>query len=160
TGPVFAPPEDGPSPRRRRRGLPLVGALAAIAASAGLVWWMTPPGKVARPPTAPLAKVAPPSVTFPKAPGTPDRAQVPRAFDDVQDAYADGGAQGLAQADAYCAAALKTDGRVLDYCLAFDLYAAAVAPEIGRSEAVDSTRLAQARAALPAGADPAARLAA
>ena len=80
-----------------------------------------------------------------------------RAFEAVQDAYADGGADGLAQADDDCAAVLKADARVLDYCLAFDLFATAVAPQVARGDS-DGVRLAQARAALPPGADPAARV--
>jgi hypothetical protein len=130
----------------------VLGAVFALAASAGLAWWLVSSQAPAPAPTVavrPLARLV--------APAKADFTQVQRAFDAVQDAYADGGADGLAQADDDCAAALKTDARVLDYCLAFDLFASAVAPQVARGDP-EGVRLAQARAALPPGADPAARV--
>ena len=159
-GQVFASPDDGPPPARPRRAAPVVGAVAAAAVSVGLIWWMAPQQSPESPAPPALRPPAAPRAPPPKAGVQPDRAQVQRAFDEVQDAYADGGPEGLARADADCAAALKADGRVLDYCLAFDLFATAVAPAFRPAGDAEAARLAQARTALPAGADPAARLSA
>jgi len=136
------------------RGLPILGAVIALAVSGGLFWWLAAPHDDGSGPT-PAARSAPKAAIH--APAQPDPAQVRQAFQAVQDAYADGGPDGLARADADCAAALKADARVLDYCLAFDLFATAVTPGVGRRDA-ESARLAQARAALAPGVDPAARL--
>src|SRR5205085_6816198 len=54
-----------------------------------------------------------------------------------------------------CAGSLASNPRVLDYCLAFSLYADALEP--GRDHA--DARLAMARQALPPQSDPQARLA-
>jgi len=157
SGEALAPvPENPLTPRRR--GLPIVGAVFALAVSAGLIWWLAAPQAPDTP--APAAAIRPhPAAPAPRAPLNADPAQVQRAFEAVQDAYADGGADGLARADGDCAAALKTDARVLDYCLAFDLFATAVAPEIARNDP-EAARIEAARTALPPGADPAQRVAA
>jgi hypothetical protein len=144
-------PEDPPVVRPRRVWT-ILGAFFALSISAGLVWWLA-----AQPVSAPAPAVATRPTTRPVAPLEADFAQIQRAFEAVQDAYADGGEDGLARADADCAAALKADARVLDYCLAFDLYATTVAPPIARGDS-DAVRLAQAREALPPGADAAARV--
>jgi hypothetical protein len=146
----FAEVPEDPAVVRPRRGWPILGAVLALSMSAGLVWWLAPPRE-----SPPAVAMRPSAKRF--APAQADFAQVQRAFEAVQDAYADGGQDGLARADADCAAALKADARVLDYCLAFDLFATAVAPQIASGDP-DATRLAQARAALPLGADPALRL--
>jgi hypothetical protein len=140
-----------------RRGWPIAGAAAAGVVSLGLIWWLAVPHEPAPVQVAPIRAPAPAAI--PKAPAAADPAQVGRAFEAVQDTFADSGPEGLARADADCAAALKADGRVLDYCLAFDLFAAAVAPQVARAEP-QTAWLAAAREALPAGVDPAARLAA
>jgi hypothetical protein len=132
----------------------LLGALIALAFSAGLVWWLAAPNAPGHGSGVVVQTTPRPQ---PKASATADAAQVQRAFEAVQDAYADSGAEGLARANADCEAALKGDPRVLDYCLAFALYAGAVAPELTGPDA-DATRLAVARVALPPGVDPVARL--
>lgn len=151
----MAPVPDDLPPPRARRGLPVLGVLIALVFSGGLVWWLTAPET---PVNNPPAVVRPAPAPAPKAPPAADPAQVQQAFEAVQDAYADGGADGLTRANADCAAALRSDPRVLDYCLAFDLFATAVAPEIARSHP-ETARLEAARAALPPGVDPAARIA-
>ena len=154
SGEGFASVPEDPWRGAPRRGWPVFGVVFALLVSAGLVWWLV--GSDTSPAPAVVVHAAPKGVI--RASATADPAQVQRAFEAVQDAYADGGADGLARADADCAAALKADARVLDYCLAFDLFAAAVAPEVGRADAAE-TRLAQAGAALPPGVDPGRRVA-
>ena len=154
SGEALAQVPEHPSRGRTRRGWSVFGVVVALAFSAALVWWLVAPDIS----PAPAVVVHSAVKTAVYAPANADPAQVQRAFAAVQDAYADGGADGLARTDADCAAALKDDARVLDYCLAFDLFATAVAPEIGRADA-SAARLEAARAALPPGLDPAARLA-
>jgi hypothetical protein len=150
SGEDFAEVPEDPAVVRPRRGWPILGAFLALSISAGLVWWLAAPRE-----SPPAVAVRPSAKRV--APAQADFAQVQRAFEAVQDAYADGGQDGLARADADCAAALRADARVLDYCLAFDLFATAVAPQIASGDP-DAARLAQAHAALPPGADPAVRL--
>jgi hypothetical protein len=145
----------------------MVGALVALAASAGLAWWSVS-GDVTtpQPDSAPriTAPAAPPPA--PKASASPaaDAAQVDRAYDAVREVYADGGADGLVQFSSYCAQSLRADPQVLDFCLAFDLYATPVVGSAGDANAqawfheAPARGLAAARAALPAGADADGRL--
>src|SRR5690242_19506446 len=139
SGEAFASVPEDPSRGQSGRRWPIFGVILALAVSGGLVWWLlAPEGNQ----TAPAVVVQGIPKRVIRASATPDPAQVQRAFEAVQDAYADGGPDGLARADADCAAALKADARVLDYCLAFDLFATAVAPEIGRADAAQA-RVAQ-----------------
>jgi hypothetical protein len=156
SGEALAPIPEDPAAPRARRALPILGVACALAVSGGLIWWFT--GSEGSQATPPALRIHPAAAT-PRAPAAADPAQVQQAFEAVQDAYADGGTQGLARADADCAAALKADARVLDYCLAFNLFATAVAPQIASADPW-TTRLAAARAALPPGVDPAARVSA
>jgi hypothetical protein len=156
SGDAFAPIPENPASRPARRALPILGVACALAVSAGLVWWFTGPESDA---PSPAVVLRPHDAATPRAAARADPAQVQQAFEAVQDAYAEGGADGLARADADCAAALKADARVLDYCLAFNLFATAVAPQIAPADPAEA-RLAAARAALPPGSDPAARIAA
>jgi uncharacterized protein YecT (DUF1311 family) len=102
---------------------------------------------------------APPPV---RAPAVADEDQVRQAYEQVQTVYATAGVDGLTRFARTCGEALAKDARVLDYCLAFEMFAAAVAPpkgEAGRWFADGgSRRLTLAKAALPAGVDPAQRI--
>jgi hypothetical protein len=156
-------------PPRRPFGM-ILAATVALVASAGLAWWIASPN-----PQADVAAAPPPSpaATSPKpkpaplryAPAEPDATQVRQALADVQQAYADGGAEGLVQASAACARQLPLDPRRLDYCLAYDVYAAQIVPPGSGPAAADWFKEARDRdvalvaAALPAGVDAANRMA-
>jgi hypothetical protein len=141
-------------PRRPRSGA-VVGAVLAALASGGLAWWLSAddePQGLALPPAA--APQSPPKLL---ASARADEAQVLRAYEQYQSVYAELGADGLVRFSQDCAKALAGDPRILDYCLAFDMYAAA-AP--GATQApwfrdAEARRLALARDAL-AGQDLAA----
>lgn len=153
-------------PPPRRFGV-VLAALVALFASAGLAWWVAKPNpdsSVAAappPPEAPAASAAPskPAAPVRYAAGDPDPAQVRQALADVQQAYADGGAEGLLQASGACARQLAADPGRLDYCVAYDVYAAQIMPPDSGPAAADWFReapdrdLALARAALPASVD-------
>lgn len=137
----------------------IVGVLVALAVSAGLAWFI---GRA--PDAAHGARVEPvpravPSVQRRYAPAEPNAAQVAAAYEQAREVYAQGGAESLSRASEDCLASLEADGRVLDYCLGLANFSDAIlgkpASEVARGE-----RLAAARAALPEGADAAARLAA
>lgn len=154
-----AAPREAEPPAPRRRGA-VVGAVLAVAASAGLAWYLTRPDPPPAPAMRPqVAEIAPRAQL---APATADASQVERAYDQVQTVYADQGAAGLARFSEGCAETLEKDARVLDFCLAFDLFAQAVAPPEGQDgawfAAGEARRLRLTRAALPAGVDPQARI--
>jgi hypothetical protein len=140
----------------RRLGV-VLGALAAGLASAGVVYWMGVGSH--RPAPAPSGLAAP--VGY--APARPDPDQVMRAYEQLQEVYGARGTSGVTSFARSCANAVRADPGMLDFCLAFDLYAAA----LGRDEAAvgawraeaESRDLALARSVLPAGEDAAARLA-
>jgi len=150
---------EAPAPSGARRFGPILGGALALAASAGFAWWVAAPQQAPTPPASASvrAAAAPPKPQL-RAPAKPEEAQVRRAYAAFQDAYADGGAPGVERARATCAQTLGADPRILDYCLAFDMFAAAVAGG-GPPQAVDAGRLAAARAALPPGSDAALRIA-
>jgi hypothetical protein len=149
------------APRGERRLGPILGVILALAASAGLAWWFATPQEAPSIPAlagkAPATRASP-ARPPPSAPAKPEEAQVRRAYDAFQDAYADGGAPGVARARQSCAQALAADPRILDYCLAFDMFAAAMGDRRAPAGA-DAERQAAARAALPSGSDPALRIA-
>lgn len=144
-----------PAPPPARRKAPLVaGALAAVALSGGLAWWFASPSEpsfqnqieVRPPPPAPIRLAGP----------TADAEQVRRAYEEFGLVYANSGPEGLARFAESCAQSLRGDPRILDFCLAFDLFTGAVRDEpAGKSGA---RRLAMVQAALP-DADPDARIA-
>jgi hypothetical protein len=154
-------------PRSGRLGLVLAAAVA-FAASAGLAWWVAAPNPAAdvsaAPPAAPPAPPRPPPQPLRYAAADPDPVQVRQALADVQQAYADGGADALVHASTACAKLLPTDPGHLDYCLAFDVYASAIVPP-GSGPQADwfadggERDLALARTALPASVDAANRIA-
>lgn len=163
-GPIEAaplsPPEDetddaGP---RLTPGLILAG-VAALAASAGLAWWVAAPDRgadvAAVPPPAPVTQaIAPAPAPLRFAAADPDPNQVRQAWADVRQAYVDGGADALVRASQVCAKGLPTAPQRLDYCLAYDRYAEAVAGAQADWFADSPARdLALARTALPEGVD-------
>jgi hypothetical protein len=165
----LAPFDGGGEPAPRSRLGVVLAALVAAAASAGLAWWVAAPGRSrVEPPPAPVVapRMAEPPQPLRYAPDEPDPAQVKRAYGDVQGAYTNGGPGALVSASTACAKATPGDPQRLDYCLAFDTYAAEiVSGGVDEAAAADwfadsgSRDLALARSALPAGADAENRLA-
>jgi uncharacterized protein YecT (DUF1311 family) len=148
------------------RGAFAFGAAAAAAAlaSAGLVYWIGVSED--RSLSAGRELAAPPARRIYASP-KPDARQVVRAYDQLRDVYADRGMSGVVRFARDCADGLRTDPRVLDFCLAFDIYAASLG---GDDADVDldvrawqaqarGRDLTLARRALPPDQDAAARLA-
>lgn len=153
-----------PAGRSRRLGV-IMGAGAAALVSAGLVYWIsasddnslsTPP-----PPAQPGAAAPAPKAY---APARPDAGQVVRAYEQLQETYADQGTEGVMSFARACVDSLRADPGVLDFCLAFDIYAGALQEDDESARAwqaqAGARDLAMAQAVLPPGADAAARLAA
>lgn len=150
------PTEDAaltPSSPRARTPM-LLGGLAALAVSGGLAWWLTSPQAPFENRAAVQAMPAPEKILA--AAPSADREQVRRAYEDFAAVYAASGPDGLARFRESCADSLKADPRIVDFCLAFDLFAEAVAaePVPGKAQA---RRLALVQTALP-GAEPNARI--
>ena len=146
-----------------RRGLRLgvaLGAAAAALVSAGLVYWIG--AGEDRGMSSPQRLAAPPARTA-YASAKADAGQVLRAYDQVQDIYAEQGTNGVVGFSRSCAASLRSDPGVLDFCLAFDSFAAALGGEDAAARdwwaQAEARDLAMARSVLPPGQDPAARLA-
>ncbi|MDB5468270.1 MAG: hypothetical protein JWQ46_3032 [Phenylobacterium sp.] len=165
--PHVGPAAGAEEPGRRRAGV-VFGALAAAAASLALAWWfgVDDNRQLARTSPTPAPSSSRPSPERSYA-GALDAAQVGRAYAQVQDVYADRGAAGLVRFSRTCGESLRADPRVLDFCLAFDMYAGPVAASGGadaeaRAWFADGAarRLAETHAALPPGADAAGHLAA
>jgi len=144
------------APRSRSRLGVVLAASAAAAVSAGLVYWIGSQGD----PTLSGAPPAPARRAY--APDKPDAGQVMRAYEQLQEVYADQGASGVASFARSCADSLTFNPGALDFCVAFDIYAASVTgdDEPSRTWRADAEvrDLALARAALPPAQDPAARL--
>lgn len=141
------PPEAAPS------RLPAVlGAVAALAVSGAMGWWFSrPDAGFKNPETAQVHTQA--AVVRTAAPSA-DAEQVRRAYDEFSSVYATSGLDGLARFSDSCRQSLAGDPRILDFCLAFDLFAEAVSA--GEDAAAP---LALARSALPADADAQQRVA-
>jgi hypothetical protein len=157
---VTAEEAGAPRPRRRNVG-GFVGAAVAAAVSLGLVYWIAAGQdlslQTASPPDQSLQTARPPPVAAPRARPEADAGQVVRAYETLQQTYAEQGLSGVIAASRTCASGLKTDPAGLDFCLAFDGYAAALQPgdaaqRTWRAEA-NARQAAMARDALPAGAD-------
>ncbi|MCR5877191.1 hypothetical protein [Phenylobacterium sp. J367] len=88
-----------------------------------------------------------------------DPAQVRRAYEQFQVTYADLGVEGLEAFSRSCAQALARDPRIIDYCVAFDTFAGAVASGAPWFGDADGRHVELAQAALPAGVDAPARIA-
>lgn len=145
-----------PAPRTRSRLGAILGASAAAAVSAGLVYWIGSQGDSA------LSTPPPPPAQRAYAPAEADAGQVGRAYEQLQEIYAGQGASGVASFARSCADSLSSDPGALDFCVAFDIYAASVAgdDEMARAwrASADVRDLALARAALPPTQDPEARI--
>jgi hypothetical protein len=159
---AYGPDGDGPAEAASRHGLGAVlAAILAMAASGGLAWWFVAAGgpsdvSAAPPPAPPQVEPAQP-VRY--AASDPDPNAVRRAWTDVRQAYADSGPEALVRGSEACARAVPADPQRLDYCLAFDIYASAVAPQSAAGQPADwfsssgDRGLALARMALPEGVD-------
>lgn len=146
------------TPSRTAAGLgAALGAGAAALISAGLVYWIGSGGD----PT--LKRIGHASPTPAYAPSEPDAGQVVRAYEQLKEIYAARGAAGVAGFARGCAQSLTVDPSALDFCIAFDIYAASVIgdDETARAWRANATArdLALARAALAPTADPVVRLA-
>lgn len=149
------PPPDARDQSAPRPGV-VVAVIGAALVSASLAWWL------AAQPDRSLTLT--PSPSPPPAAPTPPRQfadsaangdQIRRAYEELQNTYADGGLPAVRHSEEICAGSLSANPKVLDYCLAFSLFADALQP--GRDN--QAARFAMARDALPAEADPGARLA-
>ncbi|MDB5416762.1 MAG: hypothetical protein JWP50_181 [Phenylobacterium sp.] len=153
----------GPRPRL---GVILAGLLAVLA-SAAMAWWVVAPERsrqiAAGPPVAAApVKTAPPAAPLRYAAADPDPEQVRRAWRDVRRTYGDGGPEALVRGSQACAQGVPADPRSLDYCLAYDIYASAVATDRGQADwfgDAGDRGLALARTALPEGLDAPNRIA-
>lgn len=149
-------------PPRRRLGPGLAaGVLIALLASGGLAWWLASdegdaPANLSVQHAAKAREAGPAAPAL--ADASADEIQVRRAYEQFQVVYADLGAEGLERFSQDCAGAVAQDPRILDYCLAFDTFARAVAADRGWFGESDLRHLDLARQALPSGADPAQRL--
>lgn len=133
----------------------MLGATAAALISAGLVYWIGGGGDRT------LTRIShpPPVYASPQA----DVGQVVRAYEQLKEVYADRGASGVADFAQGCGRSLASDPRTLDFCVAFDIYAAPLMgdDELARAwrEGADARELALARVALAPTEDPVARVA-
>jgi uncharacterized protein YecT (DUF1311 family) len=149
--------EDAGLPRPPRDRTPIVvGAIAAVAISGGLAWWLASPSE-SRFENPPAARTAPFAEPVRIAAASADREQVRRAYEDFAAVYAASGTPGLARFTESCAASLQSDPRILDFCLAFDLFADAVTAEEAPGKA-QARRLALVQIALPGATAPDARI--
>lgn len=164
--PEFAQRFEAAEPRSRIKAGVVVGALGAALISVGFGWWISGEDRgrmVSSAEATPVAVERPVRPVISVAASAADPVQVRRAYDEVQAVYADGGAPALADFAHECAETLRGDPRILDFCLAFDMYAAALAPKAGEAaqwfQVGEARRLRLTRDALPPGADAEARLA-
>lgn len=152
----FLDPDHTPSSLGARVGA-VLGASAAALISAGLVYWISSDGD----PTLKRLGHAPAAPAY--APPKADPAQVVRAYEQLQDVYADRGPDGVAGFARGCARSLAADPGALDFCIAFDIYAGSLVGDDAIARAWRATsedrELALARAALPPGGDAVARVA-
>jgi hypothetical protein len=145
----------------------VVTAAAAITASAALAWWVAHPARAPAPPPPLASAVAPePPQPLRYADAEPDPDQVRQAWREARARFTQGGAQALVARSVACAKALAADPRRLDFCLAFDVYAAEIAggapdagPQADWFAATGDRDLALARSALPQTVDAGNRLA-
>lgn len=164
--PAADEPPAGPAPAKSGAGVAVAAVVAALA-SAGLAWWFAAPAPTMtrNAPPPPAAQVAPePIPPLRYAPLEPDPAAVKRAWREVRTSYAARGAGALVRGSETCASSLPADPQLLDYCVAFDIYASDIVAAEG-GEAAEWFRdagerdLALARTALPEAADAANRIA-
>ncbi|WP_309087433.1 hypothetical protein [Phenylobacterium sp.] len=133
----------------------IAGVVLAAAVAGGVGWWLSSPSKTyfdnpeVRSATAEVVRAASPAA---------DPEQVRRAYEEFGLVYANSGVDGLARFTESCAQSLQADGRILDFCLAFDMFAGTVAQAAEPPGKAEARRIALVQAALP-GADPDARIA-
>lgn len=138
-----APP--APPPQRVSKAAAIGGAAVAVVAAAGLGWWFT----AAEPTTfvnRDTARLQPAAAVAPVAPSHVDMEQVRQARDEFTATLAASGPGGLERFRMSCEASARADGRILDFCLAFDLMGDTVAAADAGAEA---RRLALVEAAVP-----------
>jgi hypothetical protein len=132
-----------------------------VLVSIGLAYWIGTGED--RTPSVGGSAGPPPAVHAGYAPPRPNADQVVRAYDQLQEIYADQGVRGVVDFDRACANSLRTDPGALDFCLAFDIYATSLQAEEESAQAwlagADARDLDLARSALPPGVDAAGRLA-
>jgi hypothetical protein len=143
-----------PPPPPRGRTPVVLGVIAALAVSGGLAWWLSTPSRTYfdNPEVRPA-----PAQPLRLASASADTEQVRRAYEEFSQVYANSGAEGLARFSESCAQSLQADPRILDFCLAFDMFAGAVAETEPPGQA-QARRLALVQTAIPQ-ADADARIA-
>jgi hypothetical protein len=145
-----------PEPPTRSRAPIIAGLVAATAIAGGLGWWLSSPSKTYF--DNPTIQAAPAEAARVARP-TADPEQVRRAYDEFGLVYASSGDEGLTRFAESCQASLRADPRILDFCLAFELFADTVrdplAEPAGKAQA---RRVALVQSAAP-GADPDVRIA-
>lgn len=144
-----------PPPPPRSRGPVILGAVIAVAASAGFGWWLSAPGE-SRFENPAVLQVQPEPQAVRLAGATADEEQVRRAYEEFSLVYANSGPEGLARFSESCQQSMAGDPRILDFCLAFDMFADAVraAPDADVPGKAQARRVALVQTALPAQADP------
>jgi hypothetical protein len=148
---ALAPP---PPPRPPSRLPAVLGATVALLASSGLALWLSRPEPG---PSEPAPAVAAPAERLVRTAGLhADLEQVRRAYNEYTADYADNGAAGVARFADSCRQSLAADARILDFCLAFDLFADSAS---GKPAADPPERLAIVQQALPADASAPQRIA-
>ncbi|MGA0607695.1 hypothetical protein ACO2Q0_17015 [Phenylobacterium sp. VNQ135] len=143
-----------PPPPRSRWPM-AAGVLAAAAVAGGVGWWLASPSKTYfdNPAVAPA-----PAQTVRAAAPAADAEQVRRAYEEFRLVYANSGVDGLNRFNESCEASLRADARILDFCLAFDLFSATVgASDAEAAGKAQARRMTMVQTAAP-GADPDARL--
>ena len=142
----------------------VLGALLAALVAAGLAYWASSGDRRALG-SAPQASLQPAQArAYP--PARPDPAQVGRAYERLGVIYSERGLNGVMDAVDGCGRSVSADPGKLDFCVALAIDAAALAAGSGDPlvkawrAGLEPRQLALIRDALPAGSDPAKRLAA
>lgn len=141
-----------PAPPKSSKAATIGGAAAAAVIAAGLGWWLTTaePTTFQNRESARVQPAAAPAVLSPV-----DAEQVRRAHDEFLTTAQASGVEGLERFRESCEASARADGRILDFCLAFDLLSDGVSAPGPETQA---RRLALVEAAVPAEPAPASRV--
>jgi hypothetical protein len=115
---AFGPAARPREPRRTPALGAVIGAVAAALASLGLAYWIS--GSEDR--SLPFGTAPTPALRV-YAPLEPDAGQVARAYGQLQEIYAEHGLAGVTAFSRACAAGVTSNPGMLDFCLAFDIYA-------------------------------------
>lgn len=144
-----------PPPPPRSKTPVILGVVAAAAIAGGVGWWLSTPSRtyfdnpeVRTASAHPLRMVG----------ATADAEQVRRAYEEFGLVYANSGVDGLARFSESCAESLQADPRILDFCLAFDMFAATVVGAAEPPGKAQARQVALVQTALPK-ADPDMRIA-